>query len=142
MIAWQVDQVNVEFHHRPQATFGELISDADGVGSVRDRLFGRWQVLLMLDHLHVSDRGRSPFHDRSASTQQVTRVSQIGRVHVAGGKVSTSQQHREFFRINVMGLGFPSVISFQVQRVSEPERQSLSRAQVGQPSATGGGYSS
>ena len=93
----EVDEIHVETHHSLQTVAFKAIGNADSVGFVADRLFERGQVLLMVDHLHVSDRGCSTTHDRAASSQQIACVSQFGRIDVG---------RWESFRLAAAGRAF------------------------------------
>lgn len=136
----EVDEIDVETHHPLQTVAFKAIGDPDSVGVVADRLFERWQVLLMVDQLHVSDRSSSATNNRAASSQQIARVSQFGRIDVRSWKMAASQQQGELFRIDAVGFGFASVNGFEIQCVAEQEWQFLGGAKIGEPEPVEGGF--
>ena len=129
----EVNEISVEADHALQTVAFKAFGNADSVRFVADRLFERGQVLLMVDHLYVSDRGRSATHDRAASSQQIACVSQLGRIDVGSWKIAASQQQGELFRIDAVGFGFASVNGFEIQCVTEQEWQFLCGAKIGEP---------
>jgi hypothetical protein len=94
----------------------------------------------MVDHLYVSNRGSSTTHDGAASSQQIARVSQFGRIDVGRGEIAASQQQGELFRIDAVGFGFASVNGFEIQCVAEQEWQFLCGAKIGEPVPVEGGF--
>jgi hypothetical protein len=119
--------------HSLQTVTFEAIHNADSIGFVGDRLLECWQVLLMIDHLQVSNRGSSPPDDRAASSEEITGVTQFGRIEVSRGKVSATEQHGEFFRIDAIGSCFATVNGFEIQCMAEEKRQILCCAEIGKP---------
>ena len=129
----EVDQVHVERDHALHAVFLEAIGDADTIRLVADRLFEGRQVLLMVDHLYVDDRGGSASHDHGSPSQQVARASHVFGIDVAGREVPASQQHRQFLGVDAIALGLTAVNGFQVQCVAEQKREVLLMTQIGEP---------
>ena len=135
----EVDQIHVETHHSLQTVAFKSVGNPDSVSFVADRLLERGQVLLMVDHLYVSDRGSSAADDYAAFTQQIARVAKFCRINVGRGKIAAAQ-HGELFRIDAVGLGFASVNGFDIQCVAEQEWQFLCGTKIGEPVPIEGGF--
>ena len=128
----EVYQVDVDADHLLHTVSFKAFCDSAAVGLVADRLSKGGQVLLMVDELHVDDRGGSPPDEGGSAAKQVPCASHFLRIDVAGWEVASSQQHRQLLGVDPITLGLSAVDGFQIERVTEQERELLLVTKIGQ----------
>ena len=76
----------------------------------------------------------------SSSSEQIASGSPVTGVGVGYREVSSSEEIRQFFRVNLVVFDFPAVDGFEIQSVSQHKGNLLGLTEITQPIPVEGGF--
>lgn len=128
-----VEQCHVGSNRHLDAVVVEMLDQSLAVGLAVDPLLESREVILSVGVLDVGEQLSSLTGKEQASSQQVTGRPHSPRVHVGLRERATTQENRDFVRVDPVVLGFAPMNRFHEQCVSEHEGEPFLRTKVGQP---------
>ena len=127
------DEVEVDLHVLADIGIGKRLGDADSVRLVGELGRGRFEVVLVMGVLDMSQKVGATPHEMETPPKQIPRGSHLGRIDIGLGEVPAAKEGCDLEGIDFVVLGLAAVDGVHVEGVSEDELDALLMAQVREP---------